>query len=212
MSRKKRHQGDKVEAILLAARDMFATNGFEHTSISRIADSAQVAGGTVIYHFKTKENLHFILCRQIIYNIFRTLRHEVRQANSPADAVEAFILGYQHFVEENSLDYLVLLQADPFLILDVTQPAFIDLKIFQHWILLLLQDSLEYGIELGELSPLPVAQTSQLIVSMLHAASRAQLLSNGDGPLLFPEVLHFVKARLAFANTSGKCEEKRNPT
>lgn len=212
MARKERHSGDKVQAILSAARDLFAVQGFEHTPVAQIAEEAQVAGGTIIYHFKTKENLHFILCRQIIYNIFRALRHEVRQAASPREAVQAFVRAYQAYVEENSLDYMVLISADPFQILDATQPAYVDLRIFQSWIIMLLEDALEYGIDQGDIPALSVAETAQLIASMLHAASRSHLASNGSGLDLYPEVSRFVAARLAFASQSDTCEQKLNST
>lgn len=212
MARKDRHSGDKVQAILSAARDLFAVQGFEHTPVAQIAEAAQVAGGTIIYHFKTKENLHFILCRQIIYNIFRTLRHDVRQAETPVAAVQAFVRAYQAYVEENTLDYMVLLNADPFQILDATQPAYVDLRIFQNWIIMLLEDSLEYGMEQGELPAVPVTETAQLIASMLHAASRSHLASNGSGLDLYPEVSRFVAARLAFTTQFDTSEQKLNPS
>ena len=211
MARKDRHSGDKVQAILAAARDLFAVQGFEHTPVAQIAEAAQVAGGTIIYHFKTKENLHFILSRQIIYSIFKALRHEVRQAAGPLDAVQAFVRAYQAYVEENTLDYMVLINADPFQILDASQPAYVDLRIFQGWIIMLLEDALEYGMERNELPALPVSETAQLIVSLLHAASRSHLASNGSGLDLYPEVSSFVAARLAFASQSGTCEHKFNP-
>lgn len=211
MARKGSQAGDKVEGILLSARDLFAVQGFEHTPVAQIAEAAQVAGGTIIYHFKTKENLHFILCRQIIYNIFRLLRHEVRQADTPLEAVRAFVRAYEAYVENNALDYMVLINADPFQILDVTQPAYVDLKIFQSWMVLLLEDTLEYGIHRGDIPALPVDETAQLVVSMLHAASRTQLTSNGSGLNLYPEVLRFVEARLAFDTLSGTCENDLKP-
>jgi len=175
MTRKARDRDDKVEAILEAARSLFATHGYEGATVASIGKAAHVASGTVIYHFKSKENLHFILCRQILYDIFRTLRQEVRKAASPGEAVAAFVQGYQRYVETHPRDYMVLLHADPFAILDVNQPAFLDLKLFRHWIILLLEERLEYGMHLGEILQLNKGNVSRLIIAMLHAASRAQL-------------------------------------
>jgi len=211
MTIKARDKGDKVEAILEAARSLFASHGYEGATVASIGKAAQVASGTVIYHFKTKENLHFILCRQILYDIFRALRQEVRKAATPVEAVAAFVHGYQRYVETHPRDYMVLLQADPFAILDVNQPAFLDLKLFRHWIVLLLEDPLEYGMHQGEIPQLDKGNVSRLIIAMLHAASRAYLAAGTPHEGLFAEVLRFVKARLAFSSTSDKFEISQRP-
>src|SRR5258708_22267124 len=45
------------EAILCAAEELFATNGFNAVSIRDIAQAAGANPGSVTYHFKTKDGL-----------------------------------------------------------------------------------------------------------------------------------------------------------
>src|SRR6202795_5151152 len=45
------------EAILCAAEELFATNGFNAVSVRDIAQAAGANPGSVTYHFKTKEGL-----------------------------------------------------------------------------------------------------------------------------------------------------------
>src|ERR1700694_3233596 len=45
------------EAILAAAEELFATNGFNAVSIRDIAQAAGANPGSVTYHFKTKDGL-----------------------------------------------------------------------------------------------------------------------------------------------------------
>jgi AcrR family transcriptional regulator len=45
------------EAILAAAEDLFATNGFNAVSVRDIAQAAGANPGSVTYHFKTKDGL-----------------------------------------------------------------------------------------------------------------------------------------------------------
>ncbi len=197
MGRRAQIHNEKVDAILEAARDFFALQGFEHTPVAQIADRAKVAGGTVIYHFRTKENLLFILTRQILYSLFKSLRQGVQQEKAPWESVDAFIAAYSRYVEEKTLEYLVLLNADPFRILDVTQPAYLDLKIYQSWIVQLLAETLRSGKIAGVFRLESVSEPAHIIVAMLHSAARVRLLSSDQTSDLFPEVLEFVHSRLA---------------
>ena len=45
------------EAILCAAEELFATNGFNAVSVRDIAQAAGANPGSVTYHFKTKDGL-----------------------------------------------------------------------------------------------------------------------------------------------------------
>jgi len=47
----------KKSAILLAATELFAENGYDGTSTAQIAERAGVAHGTLFHHFGNKENL-----------------------------------------------------------------------------------------------------------------------------------------------------------
>ena len=50
-------EGDKRRAIILAARELFTTVGYESTTIARVAGEAGVAVGTVYLYFKNKNDL-----------------------------------------------------------------------------------------------------------------------------------------------------------
>src|SRR5437660_10291994 len=45
------------EAILAAAEELFATNGFNAVSVRDIAQAARANPGSVTYHFKAKDGL-----------------------------------------------------------------------------------------------------------------------------------------------------------
>lgn len=53
----RKKEGNKQEAILEAAIIVFAENGFHKAKISRIADEADVAVGSVYLYFKNKEEI-----------------------------------------------------------------------------------------------------------------------------------------------------------
>lgn len=56
-SRRERNKQEKLERIKQAARDLFASQGYEETTIRHISDKADVAVGTVFLYFKDKSDL-----------------------------------------------------------------------------------------------------------------------------------------------------------
>ncbi|WP_420324103.1 TetR/AcrR family transcriptional regulator [Lactiplantibacillus herbarum] len=64
---------DKQRAILQASLELFAEQGFDHTSTSDIAQKAGVAEGTVYRRYKTKEALREAVIAPIIDHIFPSL-------------------------------------------------------------------------------------------------------------------------------------------
>ena len=53
----KQEQGDKRQALLQAALELFTEYGFHGTPTAKIAQQAGVATGTLFHYFKTKEEL-----------------------------------------------------------------------------------------------------------------------------------------------------------
>ena len=50
-------EGNKREDIIKAAIKVFAKNGFHNAKISKIAEVANVAAGSVYLYFKSKEDI-----------------------------------------------------------------------------------------------------------------------------------------------------------
>jgi AcrR family transcriptional regulator len=61
-----RRQGDRRQAIIEAATDLFADRGFAGVSVQEIADAAGTHKTTVLYHFETKEALHEAVLAQAL--------------------------------------------------------------------------------------------------------------------------------------------------
>ena len=65
---------DKRQAILLAARGLFADQGYEETTIAMIARSARVAVGTVYLYFQSKHDILVDVCLDLNADIAAVLR------------------------------------------------------------------------------------------------------------------------------------------
>jgi TetR/AcrR family fatty acid metabolism transcriptional regulator len=73
MTQARTNSTDKREAILKAATEVFARNGYFSSKVSDIAKAAGVADGTVYLYFKSKE--------EILHSIFdRTMAEGIEQA------------------------------------------------------------------------------------------------------------------------------------
>jgi len=64
-----RRTGDRRQAILDAATELFAERGFTGVSVREIADAAGTHKTTVLYHFETKEALHEAVLAQALGRI-----------------------------------------------------------------------------------------------------------------------------------------------
>ncbi|MDX9707922.1 MAG: TetR/AcrR family transcriptional regulator [Trichloromonas sp.] len=68
---------DKRCALLQAALELFAAQGFDGTATTQIAKQAGVASGTLFFHFKSKEELIHELYREVRGRIEVELREPV---------------------------------------------------------------------------------------------------------------------------------------
>lgn len=107
---------DKQRAILQASLELFAEQGFDHTSTSDIAHKADVAEGTVYRRYKTKEALREAVIAPIIDNIFPSLaadfsRDELQtKYDSLEDFFKAVFMDRFSFVNDNLQELKVLME------------------------------------------------------------------------------------------------------
>lgn len=107
---------DKQRAILKASLELFAEQGFDHTSTSDIAQKAGVAEGTVYRRYKTKEALREAVIAPIIDHIFPSLaadfsRDELQtKYASLEDFFRAVFADRFSFVNDNLQELKVLME------------------------------------------------------------------------------------------------------
>jgi AcrR family transcriptional regulator len=81
------------EAILSAAEDLFARQGFERTSMQEIGEAAGVARSTPAYFFQSKEALYEAVLAGVVARAERVLAsaHEGNLNRSPEAAVASYV-------------------------------------------------------------------------------------------------------------------------
>lgn len=92
--------GEKYAAILDAAQRVIAQQGYHNAQISRIANLAGVAAGTVYLYFKNKPDLLVSLFRERLQMLIDEGREALEGAQDPRDKLRRAIR--QHFVSLGS--------------------------------------------------------------------------------------------------------------
>lgn len=75
------------QAILEAALDVFAAEGFAAARLDHVADKAGVAKGTIYLHFKDKQDLFEQMVREAVSPVIGRLEALAQLPDLPADAV-----------------------------------------------------------------------------------------------------------------------------
>jgi AcrR family transcriptional regulator len=77
------------QKVLAAASDLFATKGFEATSMRDIAAAAGLMSGSLYYHFASKEELYVAVQDASVSKIFDAVRAAIADVTDPWDRLEA---------------------------------------------------------------------------------------------------------------------------
>jgi AcrR family transcriptional regulator len=82
--RREREREEIRARILDAARELFASEGYEHVTMRRIAEAIEYSPTTIYNHFEDKDDLVRALCEDDFSRLLQVFREE----DPPADPVE----------------------------------------------------------------------------------------------------------------------------
>ncbi|MFH1155480.1 MAG: helix-turn-helix domain-containing protein [Pseudomonadota bacterium] len=86
--RREREREFRYTTILAAAETLFATKGFQKTSVDEIADHAEVSVGTLYFYFKNKEALLVDLFDKALFQLRSILGKVFETADTPVKGME----------------------------------------------------------------------------------------------------------------------------
>ena len=141
---------DKIQSILSSACALFARKGYEHTPISEIAEMAGVAGGTIIYHFKSKENLLHILTWRTLNEAYRLTVTHTANADSGLQGVMGYAKAFFEFLRTRPDECLLLFKNRPFELMNLdSNGPHADIRTIQRQYTKLLEECMLRGLEDG---------------------------------------------------------------
>lgn len=82
LGRRERNKQEKLDRILVAARDLFAAKGFGETTTQEIAERADIGTGTLFLYAKTKEDLLIMVFKDEMVETSQTAFRKV-SPNTP---------------------------------------------------------------------------------------------------------------------------------
>ena len=109
--------GDKYQALIDAAVQVIAENGYHNDQISRIAQAAGVAGGTVYLYFKNKQDLLISVFQERLGCLMRESEAKLAEVGDPRQQLHSFIRGHYEALAKDpafaTVTQVELRQSDP---------------------------------------------------------------------------------------------------
>ncbi len=99
-SRRAERKDETQARIIHASMELFATRGYEGTSISAIAAKADISRGAVFWHFGSKEGLFREACKRFFIPFWHEVERSI-ESLSPRERVLALFDMYEQFVTGN---------------------------------------------------------------------------------------------------------------
>jgi len=103
--RKEREREGVKDLILNAAREIFLAEGYENTSIRKIANKIEYSPGTIYHHYKDKNELLLALHDKAFECKIEALFLSVQNMPDPLDRLKATGIGYLQYGIDNPQDY-----------------------------------------------------------------------------------------------------------
>lgn len=110
--RKEREREEIRELILNAAREIFVEEGYEHTSMRKIAQKIEYSPGTIYHHFKDKSELLLALHDKAFECKIQALFVAVQDIPDPMDRLVATGRAYIQYGIDNRQDYELMFILD----------------------------------------------------------------------------------------------------
>jgi AcrR family transcriptional regulator len=192
-ARRRRDRNIRESAILEAAFEEFATNGYAATRMEDVARRADVAKGLPNFYFDSKEGLFKAVLRRLVLPDWDALQAQFAQSDQPiaAQLHDLIAVVYQRLVRNPRAHQLVRL-------LIAEGPRLPELTEFYHSEVIargigLLRALLARGVERGEIRTGAVADYPQMIIAPALMAVLWQLLFAERHPL---DLADFFEAHL----------------
>ena len=100
--------GERREQLIEVARGLFATKGFDGTSIEEIAARAKVSKPVVYEHFGGKEGLYAVIVDRELNTISTTITRALGSSSSASVTVERAALALLSYIEDSPDGFRIL--------------------------------------------------------------------------------------------------------
>ena len=99
--RRAREGTARLDAILAAAESVFARDGYQLARMEDIAETAELAKGTLYYYFKSKDEIFARLLERESGKVLDEVRRRIPEPSTFREALEQTVLFYLEYFEAN---------------------------------------------------------------------------------------------------------------
>ena len=195
-TRKRRGEGHtRRDEILLAAKELFIREGYEATTIRRIADVVGVSAPALYLYFKDKEAIMLALCDQTFGLLIEQMEELAKLGLPPIERLRRCGEAYVRFALANPREYWLTFMSGntpkqiktqgghKAKVVDPTQPGTAGAIAFQR-LIAMFRDIENAGMALHY----PVETAAELVWMGLHGLAAA-LINNPDFPWTKRDIL-----------------------
>ena len=114
--RRERERERRKNEIVNAAELIFFKNGFEHSSVEKVAEKAELSKATLYLYFTSKEELYYAVCLRAETKLYKLIDKAVDKADETFDKIKAFLSAFVEFQQKypDHFDALFYFQTHPF--------------------------------------------------------------------------------------------------
>ncbi|MBI4805031.1 MAG: TetR/AcrR family transcriptional regulator [Desulfovibrio sp.] len=185
---------ETIGKIVSCAIKLCANKGIANVSINDISEKAGIAAGTVMYHFKTKNNLLFVAARSVFYELFDNATIAIGSGGD-CESIIKFLNSYFDYAESNIEKIIYVSRLDPFFSLDLKEFPSADLALVRDRYLALMVTCLQEGVSSGRFKDIDPKEFAALIWATLRGVS--VLVGEGsDIRILRRQLVESIEARM----------------
>ena len=180
-SRKERERLTRQHDILLAARELFARNGFYDTTLDDIARHAEYGKGTIYNYFPSKEDLFFTIIDEVLDGIQAIAETAVGTSKGGArDKLTAYARDIVSYCREHSDLIQVISREHPHIDSREHRARVAGIKRHGERILKTLARPVAEDMRAGKLRPLDAKEVVTLFSGALHFCLMQRMSEQGS--------------------------------
>ncbi len=186
----------RKDDILECATRLFAEKGFAETSTLEIAEQANVAHGTLFYHFKNKEGIICEIFSRAGETFYKRMTAAVAAKSTGIEKIEAILRFNASFARNHSRQLLIFFRVFPDRLSCGDSPLHSLLTAIRQQVIDLIRECLLTGIKDGTISITDPEQTAYLLDSLMFGMTHIQLFHPEETPDMTDSAVNFFRRAL----------------
>jgi len=188
----------RKELILQTATQLFARKGFRDTVMTELSAATGVAGSTIFYHYKTKEDLFLSILagvRKLVISDFEGYFNQ-RKFDTGLEMVEGAVWFYLHLAGSREELFLLLHRHYPYELAEVNPVCREHLEAIHNCFVNIFENAIRRGQSDGSIVDLPAAKTSLILYSMVDGMVRFNTYKLYQAGSLYNELVAALRRML----------------